>query len=156
MLVDVWIRHGIGVNSPDRPRINAMLQHRDDHRDEEDREQRQRAHGGAEDAANDGAPTASGEVADHKDRHGTEGDAEPAHEAEEISAIELVGARHGEDDGADAEDNANDQGSGADRLYDWRSREIKFLRRRAHFDSSFISLISGATCGRVAPDPGSR
>ena len=36
------------------------------------------AHGGAEDAADDHAPSATGQVADHDDGHGAERDAEPA------------------------------------------------------------------------------
>jgi len=31
-------------------------------------------------------------VADHENRHGAEGNAQPAHEAEQVGPIELVGA----------------------------------------------------------------
>ena len=50
----------------------------------------ERAHGGAEDAADDSTPSTTGKVADHYDGHGAERDTEPIHVAEQVAAVELV------------------------------------------------------------------
>src|SRR5580704_1222722 len=142
-----------------QPRIDAMLQHGNDDRDKEEGEARQGAHGGALDAANDDAPSTTGQVANHDNRHGTERNSQPAHESEQVSAEKLVGTRDSEDHGGDSEHDANHQRPLGDPADDRRSRKIDLVRSlRAHFDSSFISsdFASGTTMGCVAPDPGSR
>src|SRR5579862_5831548 len=64
MLADVRILNRLQGHEP---RIDAMLQDRNHHGDEKNRQQRKRAHGRAENAADDHAPAAAREVADHED-----------------------------------------------------------------------------------------
>ena len=71
-----------------RPDVEPVYSKED--RDEEHEKQRQGAHGRAQNAADDHAPGSAGEVADHENRHGAEGDAKPAHEAEQVSAVKLI------------------------------------------------------------------
>ena len=138
-----------------RPDVELVNPEKD--RDEQQREQGHGAHGGAENAANDHAPTTSGEVADHEDSHGAEGDAQPAHESEQVGAEELLGAQECEDDRDDAEDDADDQRALRNGFHHWRRVQIEmFHRRRAHFFSSVVELFSGKSAGKVAPVPGSR
>ena len=77
--------------------------------DEQNRQQRQRAHGRAQNAANDRAPAPAGKMADHENRHGAERDAQPAHEAKQVGAIKLVGTEEGQHNGNHGEDAADDE-----------------------------------------------
>ena len=120
-------------------------------------EQRHSTHGRTQDAPDDDSPAAAGEVANHDNRHGAESDAQPAHKAEQVGAIELVGPNEGEDDGDNAEDDADDQGPLRNGLDHWRRCQIElFYGRRAHFPSPVLESVSGRTTGMVAPEPGSR
>ena len=66
------------------------------------------------------APSATGQVADHDDGHGAERDTEPVHVAEQVAAEEFVGCAKASASAINAEDDADDQRSLADRLDDRR------------------------------------
>src|ERR1700730_6059532 len=91
-----------------RPDVESV--HPENDWDEKQREQRKRAHGGAQGAANYHAPAPTGQVANHENRHGTEGDTQPAHETEQVRSIEFFGPHEGADDGDNSEDDADDEG----------------------------------------------
>ena len=97
-------------------------------------------------------------MANHEDRHGTEGDPEPAHKSEQVAAIKLVRVHDGEDDGSNRENDADHQRALIDPLYDRRSRQIELVGgHRAHFSTLFCpsDFSSGMKTGSVAPEPGS-
>ncbi len=94
-------------NVGERLRPYVQVANSKNHGDKEEREQRQRAHGRAQNAANDCTPSAAGKVADHENRHGAEGNTQPAHEAEQVSAVELLGTNEGQDNGDDCKDAAD-------------------------------------------------
>src|SRR5580692_3550991 len=85
-----------------RPDVEATDAEND--RNEKDGQKRQRAHGRAQDAADHRAPASTGEVADHKNRHGAKRDAQPAHKTEKVGAIELVGPLESQHNGDHSED----------------------------------------------------
>ena len=141
----------------ERLRPNVEMANPENDGDEEKGEQWERAHGRAQDAANDSTPTAAGEVADHDNRHGAEGDTEPAHEAEKICAIELVGTEEGESGGNHGEDDADDERALRNLRDDCGRRQIELWSSGgAHLLSSFAASDCGAASitGRVAPEPG--
>src|SRR4030088_1965165 len=94
-------------NRVQRLRSDVESVHPENDWEEKQREQWKRAHGGAQDAANDHAPAATGQVANHENRHGTECDTQPAHETEQVRPIEFFGPHKGADDSDNAEDDAD-------------------------------------------------
>src|SRR5713101_1864887 len=138
-----------------RPDVESV--HPENDGDEKQREQRKRAHGGAQGAANYHAPAATGQVANHENRHGTEGDTQPAHETEQVRSIEFFGPHGGADDGDNSEDDADDKRPPRDGLHYRRRPQIEMVRGRRghHFSSSEFGFACGAMTGRLAPVPGS-
>ncbi len=136
-----------------RPDVEPVYSKEDGN--EEHEEQRQRAHGRAQDAANHRAPAAAGEMADHENRHRAQSDAQPAHEAEQVGAIELIGLLERQHNGDHREDDADHERALRDFSYDLGRRQIEMgSGRGAHFCSSVCELVSESMTGRVAPEPG--
>src|ERR1700735_4300993 len=157
VLADVRILDGLKWHCP---RVNSVLPDCDNYRDEENCQDRQRAHGRAQDAANHRAPTASGQMADRSEEHGTERDAQPTHEAEKVGAIEFIGTDKRQCARNQRENNADHKRALGNFSDYFRRRQIEtYSGSGAHFCSSFgpISLpaASGAITGTVAPEPGS-
>ncbi len=136
-----------------RPDVEPVYSKEDGNKEHE--EQRQRAHGRAENAANHRTPAAASQVADHQNRHGAEGNAQPAHEAKQVSAIELVGADEGQNNRDHREDNTHDERPLRYFLNHRGRRQIEMWGRSgAHLCSSDCELISESIIGSVAPEPG--
>ncbi len=106
-----------------RPRIKPR--HGKEERNEQQDQQRQRAHGGPEDAPDHRAPSAAGHVTDHDDGHRPKAYAQPIHVREQVSAEEDGGVRKGEEKRDHARDAADDERSPPDDLDDRRRREIE-------------------------------
>jgi len=150
MIVEMLI---LNVAEGLRPDIKAP--HSENDGNEEGSQQRQRAHGRAQDASDHHAPAAAGEVADHENRHGAESDAQPAHEAEQVRAIELIGLLEGQHNGDHREDDADRERALRYFLYNLGRRQIEMWSGRgAHLCSSVCEPVPESTTGSVAPEPG--
>src|SRR5713101_1271103 len=90
-----------------RPRIKPG--HGKEQRNKQQDQQRQRAHGGPEDAPDHRAPSAAGHVTDHDDGHRPKAYAQPIHVREQVSAEEDRRVREGEEKRDHARDAADDE-----------------------------------------------
>ena len=106
-------------------------------RNEKYRHQGNRTHGRALDAPDNHAPTAFGEMAKHKNHHGTERDSEPIHEADEVSAEENSRLEKTPDYDNDRCDYAGDQKTALVHPDDGRRQQVFGLPEQgAHCDGS--------------------
>ena len=131
-----------------RPRIQPRQRKQDG--DEQKRQKRQSPHRRTQNAADDHAPTALGEMTKHQDRHRPEADPQPVHEIDEVGAEENCRLYECADDHDDARNPTQDHHASLDNFDDRRRHQVEIIYpRSAHRCSPSIVGVG------VAPEPGS-